>query len=280
MKIKLSILICLLLVVSFVFAQEPIRVMTYNIKFDDTRDTVNGWSVRKDEVVGLIRYHKPLVFGTQEGLKHQLDYMEANLEGYTYFGVARDDGKEKGEYTAVFYNSRALKLIREATFWLSTTPDKPSKDWDAALPRVCTWAEMEAKATGKRFFVFNVHFDHVGKQARLESIKLIIEKINEFTENQPVVLMGDFNFEPDKAPYALVTEKLNDSRLLTEAPYGPEATFNGFAFRRPPARRIDYVFVNDMIQVVSYATLSDSQDMRYPSDHFPVLVELLFEGEE
>jgi endonuclease/exonuclease/phosphatase family metal-dependent hydrolase len=204
--------------------------------------------------------------------------MKEQLNGFDYFGVGRDDGKEKGEYTAIFYDTDALKLIQQQTFWLSTTPDKPSKAWDAALPRVCTWAELEVKSSGQRFYVFNTHFDHVGVEARKQSVSLILEVIKRQAGNAPVVLMGDFNFEPDKAPYAVATSMLRDSRKISASkPYGPEATFNGFGFDKRPERRIDYIFVNDQLRTLNYATLSDSRDMRYPSDHFPVIVTLQFE---
>ena len=271
-----NIVTLIMLVHSFIgMSQDPIKVMTYNIKYDDKNDQVNGWSIRKDDLVGLIQYHHPGIIGTQEGLKNQLDYMKQQLTGYDYVGVARDDGKEKGEYSAIFYDARAFRLIGQETFWLSATPDRPSKGWDAALPRICTRAVLEQRSSGLRFNVFNVHFDHVGVEARKQSVSLILDTINKVAGDDPVILIGDFNFEPDKEPYRIATAKLRDSRKTSQTtPYGPEATFNGFAFDKRPESRIDYVFINDQLRVLHYATLSDSKDMRYPSDHFPVIVTL------
>ncbi|MTI41444.1 endonuclease/exonuclease/phosphatase family protein [Fulvivirga lutimaris] len=269
----------LTLLTSAIIAQDNIsmKVMSYNLKFDDKNDPVNNWDNRKDQVIGLLKYHEPMIFGTQEGLHHQLEDIKAGLSSFEYIGVARDDGKQKGEYSAFFYNTKYFKSIKSGTFWLSETPASPSKSWDAALPRVCSWAEMEDMNTKKHFFIFNTHFDHIGVVAREKSIGVIINKIKELANDLPVVVMGDFNFEDDTAPYKRMTEFMSDTRLVNGVePYGPEATFNGFHFDKQPEVRIDYIFVNDQIKVKSYATLSDSQDMAYPSDHFPVVAEVEF----
>lgn len=253
------------------------KVMTYNIKFDDKNDSLNNWDKRRDEVIGLLKYHAPLLFGTQEGLHHQMEDIKSGLSDFEYIGVGRDDGKQKGEYSAFFYHSKYFKPIKSGTFWLSETPETPSKSWDAALPRVCSWAELEHIASKKRFFIFNTHFDHMGIVAREKSIGVIINKIKEVALDAPVVVTGDFNFTDDAKPYKDMTQFLRDSRLISDIPpYGPEATFNAFHFEKMPDRRIDYIFVNASFDVLSYATLTDSKDMAYPSDHFPVVAELEF----
>lgn len=285
MRKPLLLFISLLIIKSFatsVLAQTSengadLRVMTYNLKYDDKSDPLNNWANRKDNVIGLINYHKPLVFGTQEGLYHQIEDIKEGLSSYNYIGVARDDGGQKGEYSAIFYDTEEIEIRQSGTFWLSRTPDKPSKSWDAALPRICTWAEMLHKKSGTIFYYFNTHFDHVGVRAREESASLILKKIEGMAAGYPAILSGDFNFEPDKLPYLVVTEALSDSFIETQTePYGPEATFNGFHFEEKPTRRIDYIFVNPRVQVLQYATLSDSKDMGYPSDHFPVLADIKF----
>jgi endonuclease/exonuclease/phosphatase family metal-dependent hydrolase len=276
----------LLLAISLVVAMQPlsaqtIRVATYNIKYDNTRDAVNNWSRRKGEVVGLIKYHGFELFGTQEGLHHQLEDMKKGLQGFEYVGVARDDGKQQGEYSAFFYDTNTFNLLQSGTFWLSETPGKPSKSWDAALPRICTWGELEHKSSGKKFFVFNAHFDHVGVKAREESAKVIMRKAESLAPDGHVIMMGDFNFEPDAQPYAVITEKMEDSFIKTStAPYGPEGTFNGFNWERAPDRRIDFIFTKGPWKTEAYATISDSNNMLYPSDHFPVVVDLIFDGVE
>lgn len=260
---------------------QTIRVATYNIKYDDTRDTVNNWSRRRPEVTGLIKYHQFQLFGTQEGLHHQLEQMKSDLPGFEFVGVGRDDGKQKGEYSAFFYDTNTFNLVESGTFWLSETPDRPSKSWDAALPRICTWGELEHKSSGKKFFIFNAHFDHRGVKAREESAKVIMKKAGEIASGKPVIVMGDFNFQSTATPYSVITQSMSDSYLNSKtAPYGPEATFNAFRFDRMPARRIDYVFTKGQWQTLTYATLSDSHEMRYPSDHFPVVVDLKFNAVE
>lgn len=278
MKYYLFVLV-ITVISSSVIAQSTthIKVMSYNIKFDDKNDPVNNWDKRKSDVIGLLKYHAPLLFGTQEGLHHQLEDIKADLSDFEYIGVARDDGKQKGEYSAFFYNTKHFKPIKSGTFWLSETPEVPSKSWDAALPRVCSWAEMEHVPTKKRFFMFNTHFDHMGVVAREKSVGVILDKIKSLAQGAPVVVTGDFNFEDDEIPYEVITQSLHDSRLTEGVePYGPEATFNGFHFDQQPEKRIDYILVNDKIKVKSFATLSDSKDMDYPSDHFPVVAEVEF----
>lgn len=256
-------------------ASQTIRLATYNIKYDDTRDTVNNWSRRKSEVAGLIKYHQFEIFGVQEALHHQLQDLKEQLPSFDYVGVGRDNGKRAGEYSALFYSSQVYSVEQSGTFWLSKTPESPSKNWDAALPRICTWAKFEHKASGTKFFVFNTHFDHRGIKAREESAKVIKDKIIELTKNEPVILMGDFNFESTATPYAIITKSLSDTYLSTETtPYGPEATFNAFQFYKQPEPRIDYIFTRGDVKTLTYATLSDSKNMLYPSDHFPVVVDI------
>ncbi len=250
-----------------------IRVMTYNIKFDDTRDSVNNWDNRKQDVIGLLNYHEPDIIGVQEALKHQLDDMLDGLDHFRMIGVGRDDGKQKGEYSAILYNDELFDVLDSGTFWLSPTPEKVSKGWDAALPRVCTWALLK-DVEGEQIYVFNTHFDHIGEEARKESAKLIRNRILE-TVKGPAIVMGDFNFTPDKPPYQIMTEYFADAAKDSKTrPYGPAGTFNAFRFDQQVTRRIDYIFLYGTWEVHKFATLSDSRDMRYPSDHFPVLVEL------
>jgi endonuclease/exonuclease/phosphatase family metal-dependent hydrolase len=273
-RIKDIVLIglCLILYSGDLFSQE-MRVMSYNIKFDDTRDSVNNWNNRKDWLIGLLKYHEPDIIGTQEGLKHQLDDMLEGLPDFKMVGVGRDDGKEKGEYSAILYNAVKYTLVDQGTFWLSDSPEKVSVGWDAALPRVCTWALLETRE-GNRFYVYNTHFDHVGEKARAESARLISTHVRNSVK-APTVILGDFNVTPDTAPYGVLSEHFQDARQesLTE-PYGPEATFNAFRFEEQPERRIDYIFLYGKWEVLSFATLSDSKEMRYPSDHFPVVADL------
>jgi len=190
----------------------------------------------------------------------------------------RNDGKTEGEFSALFYNSKKFNLIENSSFWLSDTPDIPSKGWDASLNRICTYGLFEDRATNKKLWLFNTHFDHQGVQARSNSTRLIIEKINELNEaNYPVVFMGDLNLEPENEAIQYLSKKLVDTKTSnSKVTFGPEGTFNGFKFDKPVTRRIDYIFVSKKnVEVVKYAVLSDSKDLRYPSDHLPVYAEII-----
>lgn len=272
------IILCAFFFVMPIFAQE-VRVMTYNIRFDNPADGPNSWPNRRDYLIRQVAHYAPDVMGTQEGLIHQLEEMEQGLEGYKFFGVGRDNGDRAGEYSAVFYREESLELLRQETFWLSETPGNPSKGWDAALNRICTLGLFRHKATGRAFYVFNTHFDHVGEQARLESVNLIIRKIKEFNrEGYPSILTGDLNLEPNSAPILKLTANLEDTYLTAGASaYGPYGTFNGFNCNEPANRRIDYVFTSPGdFDVKAQMTLGEVTGYGYPSDHFPVLADLIF----
>lgn len=260
---------------------QTIDVMTYNIRYDNPNDNPNHWDNRKDFLISQLNFYAPEVFGVQEGLINQLKDMDNGLEDYTYFGIGRDHGDERGEFTAIFYSKGNIELLKEGTFWLSTTPEVPSKDWDAALPRICTYGLFKDKKSGVRFFVFNTHFDHVGVQAREESAKLILQKIKELNpDNHPTVLMGDFNLESDSKGIQLIVQQMKDTHVEAGAnAFGPNGTFNGFDFSKPVDKRIDYIFVSNGFKVLKSAILSDSKDLRYPSDHLPVFARLEFSNE-
>ncbi len=274
-----KLILFLLLCFSFclVQGQETTKIMTYNIKLDYPKEGKNSWDNRKDLIVGQIKFHEPDIFGVQEALPNQMQYLESTLVDFKYVGVGRDDGKNQGEYSAIFYNVSKFNVIESGTFWLSETPEKVSMGWDAVCNRICTYALFKNKKTKQQFWVFNTHFDHVGKVARMESPKLILEKIKSLNStNLPVILTGDFNLEPETENIKLFYSYFDDSKNISEiSPFGPEGTFNGFHFEKPVTRRIDYVFVSkDDFVVKKHAVLSDSKDCKYPSDHFPVIAEL------
>ncbi|MCH6235521.1 endonuclease/exonuclease/phosphatase family protein [Cognataquiflexum rubidum] len=261
--------------VSFSLAQN-MNITTYNIRFDNPNDIGNLWKDRAPHLINLIKFHQMDIIGTQEGMYHQLEEIKNGL-GYPYVGVGRDKGGKEGEFSAVFYNPEKLKVLDQSTFWLSETPDKPSKGWDAALNRVCTWVKFENKE-GKKFYVFNIHYDHIGQKAREESSKLVIRKIKEInTENLPVVFMGDFNVMPDNPAYQTVLNNsdMKDSRLISKIPsIGNQGTFNGYNWEKLPEGIIDHIFVSPNITVLRHGILTDNYGMKYPSDHFPVMVEV------
>lgn len=267
--------------ISFSYSTEgqTYKLMTYNIRYDNPNDGENQWSKRKEFLCDQIGFFEPDIFGIQEGLHHQVKYIDSTFSNYNFVGIGRDDGKKKGEYSAIFFNKEKFKVVKESTFWLSQTPAKISVGWDASMERICTYALLKNKITKQRFWVFNTHFDHIGEVARTESAKLILNKIKRLNQNDlPVLLMGDFNLKDSSDPIRFLSKELNDSKTnCLSKPFGPVGTYNGFRFDKPVIDRIDYIFCSKSdIQINKYAVLSDSKDLRYPSDHLPVYVEIEF----
>jgi len=275
MKKSVFTIILLILTVFSGIAQKPMNIITYNIRYNTPSDKENAWPNRRAEVINLLKLHKADIFSVQEALFDQIMDLKDGMTGFEYIGVGRDDGNINGEFSAIYYNSSRYLLLESGTFWLSKTPKIPSKSWDAALNRICTWARFREKESQKTFYVFNTHFDHKGVKARKESAVLILEKINGITDRRdPVLLTGDFNLTPAEKPLVLIRQRLKDSRMVSQTvPQGPEGTFNNFDFTSKLESRIDYIFVNKLIEVNKYSVLTDSKDGRYPSDHLPVLVQ-------
>lgn len=287
MKI-LFLTLSLTIVVSFSFAQtDALHVMTFNIRLATTNDGYNYWKNRTDLVRSMIVYHEADIVGLQEAMRVQLDDLANMLPDYEWFGICRTDGTTTpdpdNEFSAILYKKDRLERLDGATFWLSETPEIPgSKSWDAAITRIVTWAKFRDKQSGKEFFHFNTHFDHVGAKAREESAKLILTRIAAIAGNAPVVLTGDFNCEPTDTPYRVITDKndqrhLQDALFLSKTPHhGPLSTWSGFSFPGVPGRRIDYIFVNDQISVLKHGILAESWSGRFPSDHLPVVTKIMF----
>ena len=272
MKRKGLVILILILLPGFCYSQNY-SAMTYNIRYDNPNDGENRWELRKSWLAQQIAFYEPDILGIQEGLEHQVDFLDSALTNYTYLGVGRDDGKTKGEYTAIFYKENKFELIQSKTFWLSDTPMKVSVGWDAALPRICTVAQLKNIAEGDVIWVFNTHFDHRGRIAREESVQLIISQIENLNPSMTgTVLMGDLNLTPDHEAIKMISGKMQDSASAGQLKFGPEGTFNGFNFGSAPTRRIDYIFCSEDIVIGKYAVLSDSKDLKYPSDHFPVII--------
>lgn len=278
MKSKLLIFIIFIVPIS-VLAQKvdkSVNVMSYNIRYNNVNDKENAWPNRKDNVKALIKFHDVEILGVQEALNGQINELLLN-SNFEVEGVGRDDGDKKGEYSAIFYDKSRFVKRDGGTFWLSTTPNVPSKGWDAALNRICTWLKLYDKLTRKEFMVFNTHYDHVGVNARIQSALLIKSKMIEMAANLPVILTGDLNVTPETEAISTIKSFLIDSREVSKEPaYGPIGTFNGFKFDSELKDRIDYVFVNDKFIVQKYAILTESKDKRYYSDHLPVFVKLNF----
>lgn len=258
------------------------KFMTWNIRLDTPADGINQWPNRKEKVAALLQNQAPDIFGVQEALHHQMQDLTALLPAFGYTGVGRDDGKTAGEYSAIFYQKEKYTLLRNGTFWLSETPDVPgSKSWDAAITRICSWGEFQDQKTGRQFFVFNTHFDHIGEVARLKSMELISKKVRLIAGESPFVLMGDFNFEPTAPPYEVVKNAtrwhIRDSYLAAEKNASEKpCTWTGFRVEGAECRRIDYIFTSEKIEVKSFDIIGENDGTFFPSDHLPVVAVLKF----
>jgi endonuclease/exonuclease/phosphatase family metal-dependent hydrolase len=276
MKVRLLLFLGLMLIFMIPSAMgQTAKLMTYNIRYANPNDGVNYWENRKDKMARLLQYYEPAFLGIQEGMLHQVEYLDSCLDSYDYIGVGRDDGKQKGEFCALYYDATRYIVIIDSTFWLSETPDIPSNGWDANLNRVCTYGLFEDIRTKSRIWVMNTHFDHRGKLARENSARLILERIKLLDKDDlPLVLMGDFNATPEEKPIQILTSELSDGAAISKKPlYGPPGTSNGFRDGKI-VRRIDYLFTRN-IKVLSYAHIDDRRDNNlHVSDHQPVLMEI------
>ena len=269
--------------VSLLSLSQELNVMTFNIRLNTAADDRDAWPYRKDNLASEVLFHEVHLLGVQEALHDQMMDLKDRLRSFKYVGVGRDDGKEKGEYSAIFYDTSRLQLLQSQTFWLSETPAIPgSKSWDAAITRIVTWAKFKDKKTQKIFFAFNTHFDHMGKVARRESAKIILNKVKEIAGTTPAIISGDFNSEPTDEPIQIITEKnnplhLTDTKEISATPhYGPTGTFNGFKAKERNDQPIDYIFIKGRWKVLKHATISESWDGRFASDHFAVLAAVKF----
>jgi endonuclease/exonuclease/phosphatase family metal-dependent hydrolase len=278
MKTLSLLIICSILAVP-VFGKadkkSSFNIMTYNIRMNTPDDGVNAWPLRKDKVIGLIRFHQADIFGVQEALILQMNDLKTGLPEFDSYGVGRDDGKEAGEHMTIFFRKSRFEKLDAGTLWLNESTDKPGLGWDAVCNRTCTWVKFKDKATKKVFYHFNTHFDHRGKVAREESAKLILKFMGEINkDNRPMILTGDFNSTNEAPPIRKILTVLFDSKDKCQtAPYGPPHTSGGFAVKEP-RNTIDYIFINDQVKVLRHGVLSDSSGLYFPSDHLPVLAEV------
>lgn len=273
---KLFTLFCLTLAFPCLLAAATtdLTIMSYNIRLNIASDGPNKWSNRKETLVAQIAFNRPDLLGIQEGLPQQVDYLDSALNGYEYVGVGRDNGKRAGEFSALFYRSDKLECLASDTFWLSETPDTPSYGWGVSYRRICTYGQFRDRTTGQTYWVFNTHFDHQVVDARLNGAKLILKQIEQrVNKNEAYFLIGDLNATPNTPEIKLLSTTMADARLTaTNSVFGQEGTFNRFDPSAIPQDRIDYIFTSrGTVHVEAFATLSDLVDLRYPSDHFPII---------
>lgn len=255
------------------------NIMSFNIRYDNPEDSLDNWQYRKDRAAKAIHFYDADILGTQEVLHNQLEDLKQRLPEYDVIGVGREDGKEKGEYSALWYKKDRFTVLDSGYFWLSETPEVAgSKGWDGACERIASWAKLKDNTSGKEIFALNTHLDHVGVAARREGVSLILDKVAELSNGLPVVVTGDFNAEPESDVIKHVTDTSNpkhliDSRSVAPLVYGPSWSWHDFG-KLPYDRRplIDYVFVNNGVEVLKYGVLAETENEAFVSDHAPVLV--------
>jgi len=285
MRNLLSAFIVLLIFAFFVSCEKPktleLNVMSFNIRYDNPEDSLNNWKYRKDAACRTIKDYNVDILGTQEVLANQLEDMKLCLSSYNAIGVGRGDGINKGEYSALFYKKDKFNVSDSGTFWLSETPDVAgSKGWDGACERIATWAILEDITTRKKVFAINTHLDHIGKEARIKGVTLVLEKISELGKGLPIILTGDFNARPDSEIIKFITGKDTDNSLISTRDHAinksdKEWTFHAFG-KLPEERRsyLDYIFVNKETEVLEYKVAEEKLDDVYLSDHMPVFARI------
>ena len=264
-----------------------LQVMSFNIRYGSANDGINHWKNRKEMVCDVIRKHPSDVVGLQEALRFQIDVIREALPVYGEIGVAREDGNNEGEYSSVLYRTERFGVGESGTFWLSDTPEVAgSNTWGNACVRICSWARLIETKTGRGFYVFNLHLDHISQSSREKSAVLLSERIKNRRYKEPFVVTGDFNAGEDNPVIAylkgeIAVEGPDGSKMKTPVPMidtfrvlHPDeedvGTFNGFKGNRQ-GDKIDYVFVPPGTKVLDAEILYDDVDGRYPSDHYPVI---------
>lgn len=273
-----SLLFAATLVLSTASGAEPIRVMSFNIRYGTANDGDNVWGNRKDFVADTIKAFNPDLLGTQETLAFQRDDLVERLPGYATFGVGRTDGKEDGEMMSIFYRTDRFEKLDGGHFWLSETPDVVgSKSWDSSLPRMASWLKLRDKTNDETLWYINTHFDHRGLEARLQSAQLIRQKVAELAGDQHTIVTGDFNAAADSDPYEALFGKAGEGNLLIDTyrakhsnSADPEGTFTGFNMKDRREARIDWIAVTLDWTIESAEIDLTNREGRTPSDHLPV----------
>ncbi|MBR5298621.1 MAG: endonuclease/exonuclease/phosphatase family protein [Bacteroidales bacterium] len=252
---------------------EGLKVMSYNIRLGSAQDGTNSWSLRYLATEEMLKDQKPDVLGVQEALEYQVLFIE-DMCGYESVGVGRENGKNEGEHMSIFWNKKTVSMLKWGTFWLSETPKKPSKGWDAECFRTATWALMKDKKTGNKFYFVNTHLDHKGTEAQKNGLKLIMDKIAEINpEGLPMVLTGDFNIEPSNPILADIDASMQNVRKIAEKT-DDHATYNGWG---KSSTKIDYIYVSGFSSCPEYQTVTKRYaDRKFVSDHYPICARLIF----
>ena len=253
-----------------------LKVMSYNIRNGKAKDGTNSWEFRYPATALMIDAQKPDVFGIQEAYDYQVKFIEENCKNYASVGVGREDGKSKNEHMSIFWNKKTVKMLKWGTFWLSETPEKPSKGWDSRHFRTATWALMKDKNTGKKFYFVNTHLDHRGREAQKNGLKLIVDRIASINPNgYPMVLTGDFNVKPNDSVLVDLDKVMQSTRKVA-AKTDNHQTFNGWG-KAKPDMVIDYIYISGFSSCTEYQTVTEKYgEWKYISDHYPISATIVF----
>jgi len=261
---------------------DPVTVVTWNMRYNNPDDGQNAWPNRKATFLKVLKDENPDVFGLQEALYGQVQDVEKAFPGFGRVGVGREDGKTRGEFSVIFYDTLKFRSISSGNFWLSQTPLVPgSMGWDAACTRIVTWTHLQPKNGGAGFFAFNTHFDHMGQVARRNSARLLLHAVDSLAGTHPAIITGDFNAEPESEPVGILTDKDNplhftDSFGIAVTKDSPLYTYTGFKAGEIKGEIIDYIFVRNILKVPGYSVNTYREGDYYPSDHLPVKATIVF----
>ena len=257
--------------------EQTLKVISYNIRVGSAPDGDHKWDIRKPASPAMIADQQPDIFGLQEALKMQLDYLEETCPDYDHVGVHRDDGKEKGEVMAIFWNTKTQEMLKWGNFWLSETPEVPSKGWDAACFRTATWALLKDKRYNKKYYYVNTHLDHLGQEARANGLKLIVDRIDDINpEGYPMILTGDFNVDLGDPCLNSLKGRMESVRDIAPVTDSLD-TFQGFGTGQYGNRVIDYIYESGFSAAPSFETITKTyENIPFISDHYPVAAVLVF----
>ena len=257
--------------------EQTLKVISYNIRVGSAPDGDHKWDIRKPASPAMIADQQPDIFGLQEALKMQLDYLEETCPDYDHVGVHRDDGKQKGEVMAIFWNTKTQEMLKWGNFWLSETPEVPSKGWDAACFRTATWALLKDKRYNKKYYYVNTHLDHLGQEARANGLKLIVDRIDDINpEGYPMILTGDFNVDLGDPCLNSLKGRMESVRDIAPVTDSLD-TFQGFGTGQYGNRVIDYIYESGFSAAPSFETITKTyENIPFISDHYPVAAVLVF----
>ena len=259
--------------------RNELKVMSFNIRIDSQADGPNRWSNRRDFAANLIHFYDIDIFGAQEVFLNQMTDLQERLPRYASMGVGLEDGRTKGQHDPIFWKKERFDLVDHGYFWFAEDIRAVGqRAWDAASPRMASWAILKDRVSKKKLFFMNVHIDHIGQVARRESAKLILRQLDTLAKGLPVIVTGDFNAEPDSEPIRILTDPANPQHLthtrsVADVRYGPEWSYHDYG-RRSRNLWLDYILIRGPFETLRHGCLAEKLDDLYSSDHCPVMAVL------